>query len=278
MRIDPIALSNHLSRIYIPGPYGIRDAVFRGQWECVARSRDQSIVAAAPPLAGAEPLPEPLCVSNLRLLIRALQAAPGADSGDEVEIEVADGRLVVRPTVDASGYALRLLLVAEAQFIDSQIEERTVAELFEQLPEAEGTPFKSLPWDERVKEAFEDYDEAEVTDHASTVVEKMAKLLQAKRVVLHLGPDEGWWQVLSEPKPDSKSRTADVVEIFHHFRSEKPYRLTFDGGPLLSLTRLLNKVPDPHIFLHGPRSLVMFSDADGYRWLLSPTESRRAIR
>ena len=103
----------------------------------------------------------------------------------------------------------------------------------------------------------------------------MVALLQARKVVLEVGPKGSRFLIPGGGK--LKPPDINLADFPHHLTAKKRYRLTFDVNPLVNLLLILRHVPRPCIHVSGPRSPVLFTTGDGFRYLLFPREARRTL-
>ena len=276
MQVDPQRLANHLARLHFRDKNkGIQTVLLRDRFACVARTMDSSLIVSAPGLEGVEPLPReigvdlPILIGSLRLPMHRERDEKFEWVGIPTDLSLTPERLLLR----VSDSTVRLILVHPST-VESQVDPEVAEELFSQGPDRQGVPLHVLPWFEEARQWIK---EEGLPEELTKTVPAMAALLKAQTVILEFGPQGGRFLIYGGGK--SKSPGIDLAKIPHHLSVKRDYSLNFDVQPLVSLLLKLGRgVPRPRIHLLGPRSPVLFTTGDGYRYLLFPREARRTLR
>lgn len=264
MEIDPACVAAHLRKVHFPS---IPTVVLRDQFIVIAQNHDHNLLVATPPLEGVEPLPDEVGV-NLRHLIFTLRQLKFTS------VSVTPGRLLLeKPTKPHEGTVSLVRLRPEA--VESRVEPALAEEMFAECAGAPGMPLASLSaaeqWAEQWPEADQKYfPEPPPGEPVSPVVVTAATGVEADSVVLEVGPEGGQFVL-------SGKDFMWLMKMPHRLRTAEAYTLTFDVHPLVDVIKKLGRASGACIHLGGPRKPVLFTTADGFRYLVVPREAWRTL-
>lgn len=272
MKVDAKRLAMHIAKL------PVKEALFTGKWECNALNADKTTLTIAPPLEDFEPLPQPIGIST-RVLIRALEQFGGtARRPRTIEMTVADGRLIIKPS-GKDGPTLYLMLIDEQQ-VQSRVEPEEVQKVLDSCDGYEDQPFDVLPIDEALQgviDTEEDPGPPKVPVRPEEIT-KIARYLQIDRIALHVGPKGGSWQLVAERGVEEGiQHSATYIMIAHHYLAPSSYGFAYHTRTLRPFFRAMIGAQELMIRLTGEDGVVMFSDADGWYWIVSPIEARRRL-